>query len=479
MRILSGLLVCLVAFARPLVAAPPAQAQVAGALPVRVEIRSGWVYDLTPGEAGGTRLLLRREGADYVREVLAHTEKTSLDSAPTHVPAAQVGALVDALRAPVPAIPDLGGYGGEEKLQTAVDAVFVPMRWPHPDAQAAALQYREWLRKPDELGRVLRKVRGNFANHLHRQVRVELVFEDGSTLAAESDEMGLRMVPWRHPSGLLDHSMRFADAVSVLMPVGASLKAQLEEPVTDDARAGLMRHALREANDYFDAYNQAPVATQRLRRHFTLLRIEFTDRPEPGDFAAFQSFLKNGHWPPSPPRVRLQLTDSAATRNVVLFAELLLANGDLADPTLIESMQDRLARVIADARLSKLGAKFRITTALAGELEAEILEQFARQMEKAGWVEFQHNPALLRDAVPVNVGSEYWMLLRDGRSVLWKRHAMGRLPQAGEWWCAGTPSKLQRERPEPPGGQRLSRGDDLVCVAQVHSARGELTPPPR
>lgn len=161
--------------------------------------------------------------------------------------------------------------------------------------------------------------------------------------------------------------------------------------------------------------------------------MSFTDRPEPDDFAAFQFYLKNSRWPP---RLHVQLADPAAKRNIVLFAELLLADGDLAVPSLIQSMQGRLARVVADARLSKLGAKVGITTALARELEPEILEQFARQMAKGGWSEFQHDPSLLADAVPVNVGYERWMLLRDGRSVLWKRHVMGKLPQPGEWWYA-------------------------------------------
>lgn len=218
---------------------------------------------------------------------------------------------------------------------------------------------------------------------------------------------------------------------------------------------------------------------QRLRRHFTVLRMSFTDRPESGDFAAFQAYLKTGRWPSRPSRLHVQLTDLAARRNIVLFAELLLADADLAKPSLIQAMQERLARVAADARLSKLAPRDRITTEAADEMEPEVRKQFARQMAKASWPEFQRAPASLDHAVLVNIGSERWMLLRDGRSVLWKRDAIGKLPQAGERWCAGIPHKWQRERPEPPDGQKLSRGNDLVCVARMHSVEGEVIDAPR
>lgn len=444
------------------------------ALPERIEIIASQFHDFDMREAARTRIELKRTRDGYAWHVPAHSGHDPLMEREGHIAEAAVRRLVDVMRTSLPAIPDPDEYGTPAQMQSAIDAAFDPGKWAQADAYAAARGYRERLRDQAAVGRVIGQVRGNFANHLHRSLKVDLHFADGSVRTASSREMGLRMAPWQHPDGGISHSLAFADAVAALLPEGAMLREVLTQPINDDARAAMMGFALRDANAYHDAFNRAPAAAQRLRRHFTVLRMSFTDRPESGDFAAFQAYLKTGRWPSRPSRLHVQLTDLAARRNIVLFAELLLADADLAKPSLIQAMQERLARVAADARLSKLAPRDRITTEAADEMEPEVRKQFARQMAKAGWPEFQRAPASLDHAVLVNIGSERWMLLRDGRSVLWKRDAIGKLPQAGERWCAGIPHKWQRERPEPPDGQKLSRGNDLVCVARMHSVEGEV-----
>ena len=446
-------------------------------MPERAEIIASQAYDLAPGHSASTRVALERLGHGYAWHVLEHTGPAALPATRGQVPETDIRKLVEAMEKPVPSHPDPNEYGTPAQMQAAIDAAFDPAKWTQPDAHAAASAYRERLRDPAAVGRAISQVRGDFANHLHRWLKVDLHFADGTTRTATSREMGLRMVPWEHPDGGMSHSLAFSDAVAALLPHGALLRDGLVQPISEDARAAMMGYALRDANAYYAAFNRAPAAALRLRRHFTVLSMSFTDRPEPGDFAAFQFYLKNSRWPPRPPRLHVQLTDPAVKRNIVLFAELLLADGDLAEPLLIQPMQDRLARVVADARLSKVAPRVSIATRHDGDLEPEIRAQFARQMAKGGWSEFERNPALLQDAVPVSVGIEQWMLLRDGRSVFWKRYPMGRKPEPGEWWCAATPSKWQREPTEPPEGQELSRGDDAVCVARVHSALGEMVSP--
>jgi hypothetical protein len=137
------------------------------------------------------------------------------------VDASSVQALVAALDAPVIAKPDLGNLGITSSWLQA-QATSAEQQLAGKFSEASASQKELFVTSFTDLAtitKVVRELFGYVRFDDYPSAKVEVVFEDGSTLSAESDSYYAFMIPWKlSKKGEVTYNANLSRALSALMP---------------------------------------------------------------------------------------------------------------------------------------------------------------------------------------------------------------------------------------------------------------------
>jgi hypothetical protein len=442
--------------------APSIQAQSAP-VATRVLIHSFW-GGYSPVSPLRTEIVIFREGSKYRltgTNSRGHFGKpepvTVLPAQP--VPVDRIERLLSAMMAPARPQVDPGAFGlSDRRVQQAIDGVWhsEDMEKSMSAIRAGADAFRSALRQPGPLAAML--TRGFSASHSddYPHISVEVVLADGSKLSSHTDSQQFRMLPWTNAAGEVTYSTDISRALWALLPADATNRDRLNNKLEDFALGDLINEGLSGPLNRFVAEAQAGAALKALEAHFKVVNVAVTsNRGEPKRLAADLQL-------PGAPTNLVLSTRLALTGNT-------LANGDrdiariAGQLTLVQSSPTLVARMRASPRTD-----FHVSDGFGWTwLNAPTAAQFVQQMDALHKLpELATQPALMRGAALVTEGRDpnYWIVLSDHRTVLWKRF-IGVPVTADPQRCASVPVSVDDEPQD-------SLPTDL-CLGTIYDANGD------
>jgi hypothetical protein len=425
----------------------------------RVEIESSWA-GLNPRSPLQDHIVIERQGDTY-RLSGSHRERHWADHQPEEqalasevIAPALIAQLRDALSEPSQPMVDLHDLApASTGIQSKIDQDLkeAGLNRAAPPLSRRIAQWRQDLRKPEALNKVL--TRGFAGSHTddYPSVRVTLTLADGSTLTASSGSQHHLLLPWKDRGGNPTYAPAIARAVHALLPDQAVNRARLEGDASDDELDEVLSYGLEDSISRFQVEKEAPDALHMLEARFVIERISLN------------------HWNGSHVDAGLRLFDSPA--NLTIGARMALAGtrlknvGDAERARQLLQLAQSSPTLLARMR-SGDHADFSIRYGYPMAWpQRRVVTQFVEQMhEMKALADLNATSSLVSDAVLVEegMGPLYWVVLPDGRTILWKKFAStsngpNTRPCAGISWYDEETDNLS---------------DDDQCMGKVYDARG-------
>lgn len=413
----------------------------------RIKIESSWVG---LGASSSTDLLIEPAGSGYRmtgRQVEPFEDKQWTIA--QDVPAEKVQRLLAAMRAPARPQLDAAMFKPvSPHLQEEIDRLVVRERIPNvAPVQRKLAAWRNALRRDDALMRAL--ARGLNAVHTDDLplVRVEASMSDGSTLTALSTSQHFLMLPWKNGQDELSYASELPLSLAALLPERATNRGRMQKD-------GLADYDLDEVllwGIYGDlnslrAEAVAPDAYRVLSEHFAIVSMEA------------------GAW--RGPQLDAVLRLPYGLPNLSIHTRFAYKGVSLADARDMHEVRGQLRAVQASPAMSaRVRAhprdEYRIDTFGWTVLDKETVKQFFSQMQALDKLpELKTHPELMQGAVLVeeSAGPSYWIVLSDGRAVLWKTLASG-AKHAGGVRCDDLPFLDDPEQEPKPRDHSVCYGD--------------------
>lgn len=421
----------------------------------RIDIESGW-GGLNPDMPFQSRLVIVRDGSTY-RLTGGHSKGHNGKPQPeqafpaTDVPIAQVAHLVDAMGMPAQSQVDLSTLQPAIKdVQEKIDKVLVATKISTlpGDLGTKVRAWRESLRDPKVLAEALTK--GFDATHTddYPHIKITVTLGDGKTLSARSGSQHYLMLPWVNARGDRTYSPAIAQALDTLLPKDTTNKERLEGTLDDGDLDEVLSAGLDDPIGRFQAQAEAPDAVHLLEANFKVQSLSVM------------------HWEGRHLDIILQQLQGPP--NLLLTTRLRLAGSTLASGADIPAMRQQLrlaqtSPVLAARMASMPQTDFRIHYNFGWTwLNRQTASQFVQQMQSMKKLpELKSRPELMRGAVMVQEGRLplYWIVLSDGRTVLWKQPYSPSVPTVGKK-CPSIP--IADEQPNI----------DDVCFGEVYGSDG-------
>lgn len=429
---------------------------------VRVDIDSAWA-GLNPSSPLQDHIVIERQGDAY-RLTGSHSERqwadgqtAKQDLEPASIAPARVAQLRDALlAAPQRMVDQRDLTPAIAHVQSRIDGVLAEAGLNHTQAPLAGriAQWRESLRTPDVLNATL--TRGFSASHTddYPSVKVTVTLSDTSTLTAQSGSQQYLMLPWKDGTGALTYSPAIARALHALLPRQAVNRERLEEGLDVHRLDEILSRGLATHTHRFKVEQRVPDVLSALDAAFVVTDVSLVD------------------WNGTNVDAELRLPDSPP--NLVVRARLALQGNQLKDNGDIGHIQ-RILRLAQSSPVlqARMRAVPQVTYAIRYGYPgtwpaAKLAAQFVSQLHH-----MQALPTLsatspqVRDAALVEEGTEpaYWVVLADGRTVLWKEYVSGR-NESNARPCPGIPSYDEDVEPA---------SDDDRCIGTVYDQHGNET----
>lgn len=426
----------------------------------RVEIESSWV-GLNPRSPLQDHIVIERQGDTY-RLSGSHRERHWADHQPEEqalasevIAPALIAQLRDALSAPPQPMVDLHDLAPSSAgIQSKIDGYLkeAGLNGTAPPLSRRIAEWRQDLRKPDVLNKVL--TRGFAGSHTddYPSVRVTLTLADGSTLTARSGSQHHLLLPWKDSGGNPTYAPAIAHAVYALLPDQAVNRARLEGDTSEDELDEVLSYGLEDAISRFQVEKEAPDALHALEARFVIERISLN------------------HWNGSNVDADLRLFDSPA--NLSISARMALAGprlksvGDAERARKLLQLAQTSPTLLARMRSGDhVDFSIRYGYPIAWP-HKKVVTQFVEQMhDMKALADLSATSSLVSDAVLVEEETKpiYWVVLPDGRTILWKEFASTSdgpktRPCAGISWY----DEVEHD----------NSSDDDQCIGKVYDARG-------
>jgi hypothetical protein len=377
----------------------------------KVDIRSEWSGFSPTSPITAEVTLDRAADGDYrLSSTMKKGQDPEVRSAGV-VSRESVQALVDALSAPAQrgiALADLGV--SITKVQEAVDETLVSHGLPGvPEASLRVKRYRQSLRNPQVLARTVARGFEGFHTDDYPYVSIRVQLDDGRVLSASSRSQHYLMLPWnRRPAGR-SFAPGLPLAIGRLLPAEAVNRERLQSPIDDWSLGYLIRSGVYDDLDRLVAEALAGEAMHTVRDAFEVSDVRIFP---PGSANAFLD-------------ATLALPTGAS--QVRARVRLPISSGRLSD----ESELGRIYRNLLAAkavpfwseRLGGIpGVRFEVYGMDQWPSDA-LPDQFLADMRSRQLLLELGAPGALTDMILVSSEdwSEQWVVLRDGRVVLWRR----------------------------------------------------------
>lgn len=425
----------------------------------RVAIESTW-GGLSPDAPLRTHIVLERDGSAYRltggRSQGRGASRNEQAFSPQEIPAENVERLLDAMRAPAQAQIEL------DTLQPTIRSAQGRIDWmlreaslpSSPPPLAGKIRaWRDGLRNPQVLTKVLTKGFGATHTDDYPIIQVEVTLSNGSTLSARSGSQQFLMLPWINAQGSPTYSPALPRALDALLPVESTNKERLEAGLDESQLDELLSFGLHSEKDRFDVEAQAPEALRLLDARFKVLEVSLVT------------------WEGRHISADLQL--AGGPPNLVLATRLALNGPSLAHPGDIDRIAQQLALAQSSpAMAARMQATPRSDFIIQDQfgwtwLNEKTATQFVQQMQAMKKLpELATNPSLMRGAVMIMEGRlpVYWIVLSDRRAVRWKKYS----PQSGPPGsvpCEATPIASD----EPSQDTTLD-----ACIGEVYGIDGRM-----
>jgi len=336
----------------------------------------------------------------------------------TVVPAEHVSELIAALELspqPVLKLADLGISDSE--IQEQIDgAVGRYEELKESSESAFALQdYRDSLRAEATLAMALTEGFRSFHTDDYPGVRIEAMFDDGSTLVVGSNSQQFLMLPWQRGEEKT-YSASIAIALMKILPDGATNRERLQGPIREWGLRELVSSSMYDELSRLKSEAQAAPALRALESAFEVRNARAQDAVPAIELG---------------PVLFAKLRLPSGVPNLWMFVRLPLNHGVLVDP---EGDLNRIRGAMSVVQASpgmvalmKSHPKedFAVNDGFGFHwLSERAKDQFVAQMAELGrFPELASSPELMRSAVLVTSGPDpdEWIVLPDGRAIHWKR----------------------------------------------------------
>ncbi|QWT18342.1 hypothetical protein KPL74_11335 [Bacillus sp. NP157] len=383
-----------------------------------------------------------REGDGYRMRGTAgisykHEVTTRVDAP---VPVARVEALATALRAPLLESVDLAAVNIDAgRMQAWLDgkeAELLP-RATTDDFRQRIRAWRDGFRNPAVLRAAVSRGFPGFAIDDQPFVTVSATFADGRRVSYRSTSGMQWLLPWENADKLPTFDTALPVAVGNLLPEGSPNRSRFMDMAKPPGGDSYIASGVREELGALRAEAEAPEAVADLRTAFRLDNlIAFANPPD--------AFL------------RADLRAKDTTGKFALGVRIPLHSGRI-DPADMAEVGRRWATMTASDALQRAAGKsevrvfraFYTPTERPGASDGdEIADRalFVEQMHAMGKLKnVQPDSPLLAHAFVVMEGHKRaWMILADGRSVLWQAFTA---PGGRARSCAVLPSESQAISP--------------------------------
>lgn len=224
----------------------------------RVVIESGW-GGLNPDAPFRTRIVIERHGDTY--QLSGGHSKNHLGKPQSEqpfraqgIPVAAIERLVAAMQAQPQSLVDLrilrpAVDGAQKKIDDMFSSIDLPESSPALREKIA--KWRETLRNPDVLAKVLTDGFGATHTDDYPYIKIDVTLADGSTLSARSGSQQYLMLPWITGDSRPTYAVELPAAIDALLPADATNKDRLEGAITPDDLEALLEYGLSSAGSRF------------------------------------------------------------------------------------------------------------------------------------------------------------------------------------------------------------------------------------